>query len=551
MQNLLHGPNVLFYLRLYHQPAKAAPAKKLIEVLSYIKRYGGKIQSAGVVGFQGAIRFSSPVAYDALGLCLLKELGVYPTPWRAEGTSRMTEAFLAWTGHWQRRVLRLSIGSEVIFAWEEGSQPYYPPSWSSASRFNQLTAKEEANKYTAQEATNAAEELVECAMEVDEDEIENGQIVDEDNNNNTPSDPPGLQKIFQIKTGKNKGGCDAHQGDLRAWFSEAKEIAKAGLQAFSDASNGNKIAQETLKQFLGIDSSTPASDLEDTKSKSPLWLELIVWWLMTLIVRLLDVYDFLTGELNLDIGRPWLFCGSTWLEQKKRDDPSLTSSGDVKHTSQGNPLQIQNDPLYRDELWIKMEGKDVPSSWVPYWSSDLGTYIFDLDYAGKGYCTFTGNLATTPVSPPIVNLCPKSFTSTQMAQKLGGRRGNSARLQDLIPRSGTLFHELFHLVYGLYETPDASCMLIIDIPCSYDTNDSLDSLHTLLNALKSPNGVPKSLSLDEPDNTDQHYENVSKLTNLELVRENPETWVYFCVSYWYTLNQNVYFPNGKTGVSSG
>lgn len=74
------------------------------------------------------------------------------------------------------------------------------------------------------------------------------------------------------------------------------------------------------------------------------------------------------------------------------------------------------------------------------------------------------------------------------------------------------------------------------------TNSLQDDLDVIRDALRSPKKVPKTVDLEEPDDTENARENDDKLTNLDLIRQNPETWVFFCVSYWYTLNKKVYFP---------
>lgn len=79
-------------------------------------------------------------------------------------------------------------------------------------------------------------------------------------------------------------------------------------------------------------------------------------------------------------------------------------------------------------------------------------------------------------------------------------------------------------------------------------NRCTDAIASLLTALKTPDEVPAGTNLDEPTKTDDGLKNVDKMTNAELVRSNPETWVYLCVSYWYTLNKGYYFPDGGKGA---
>lgn len=67
-----------------------------------------------------------------------------------------------------------------------------------------------------------------------------------------------VEAIFKVKSGKNKGGCDAIQNTLQSWYQESIELAKAGLQCFEDAEDKgtirHKVASDNLKLFLDVNS---------------------------------------------------------------------------------------------------------------------------------------------------------------------------------------------------------------------------------------------------------------------------------------------------------
>lgn len=283
----------------------------------------------------------------------------------------------------------------------------------------------------------------------------------------SPTNPPTLQELFKVKTGKNKGGCDEdRQKILNSWFEEAKTLAETGLKAFADASKGNEIAIKTLQQWFSITSKTPQDELKEVRGK---WPDKIYQWKAETDIapaeHLEDLRDFYLGEMKLvrddePVGAPHLFCGSTWLQQKKRTDSSLDSEGDVKMDEKNSPLQIQDDPKYSDELWVwDKKGKKTPSDQEPYWSEDLKSYIFEVDYQDKGYCSFTGNGggAEYRTLPYTLEICAKSFTEKNLAAKLNSRGPDKHKLPQLLPRSGILFHESFHLVYT-WSSNDATCM---------------------------------------------------------------------------------------------
>lgn len=167
---------------------------------------------------------------------------------------------------------------------------------------------------------------------------------------------------------------------------------------------------------------------------------------------LLEVYQFFVAELYLAVGttqfKPWLFCGSGWTEQKKRTDISLDPDGEVKLDSNNQPLEIQHDPDYADELWDEEGAETIPTDLVPYWSRDLKKYLFEEDYQGKGYCAFTGHRAGTNyrTTPYTMDLC-SGASKRDAAHKLGGRTAALKPLMKVLPRSATFFHESFHLVH--------------------------------------------------------------------------------------------------------
>lgn len=80
-----------------------------------------------------------------------------------------------------------------------------------------------------------------------------------------------------------------------------------------------------------------------------------------------------------------------------------------------------------------------------------------------------------------------------------------------------------------------------------NANSDQDDLDVILKALESPKTIPKGTDFENPNHPGPYEHNKYSFTNVELVRQNPETWIYFCTAYWYTLNQKVHFPDGIKG----
>lgn len=78
----------------------------------------------------------------------------------------------------------------------------------------------------------------------------------------------GLSDIFLMKDMRTKGGCRLYQNVLSVWYREIKEMIDAGLKAFADAADGNKIAEHTLMRFLGISPTTSANERKIVECES-------------------------------------------------------------------------------------------------------------------------------------------------------------------------------------------------------------------------------------------------------------------------------------------
>jgi hypothetical protein len=120
-------------------------------------------------------------------------------------------------------------------------------------------------------------------------------------------------------------------------------------------------------------------------------------------------------------------------------------------------------------------------------STDLVDYIFDKRYTNtrKTYCGLTataGNFGATQMqSGTTVTLCPSSFSSNAFVNTLGN--GDTAptagaSIKTVLPKSATLFHELFHVTQGNAETPDASCKYKFIPPKSRKNADTITNQTT-------------------------------------------------------------------------
>ncbi|KAJ5413885.1 hypothetical protein N7509_000512 [Penicillium cosmopolitanum] len=304
--------------------------------------------------------------------------------------------------------------------------------------------------------------------------------------------------VFNVKQGSENGGCDSHLSVLTQWWTESQAMASAGISAFDDA-KGNadetktKNAKHALEKYLGINDDTDDADVDDIK----LLLEEVQW--------------FMAKKSPDSKDTPWLFCDSSWLEPKPRT---------LRIEECGEEVEIQDSQQYGSQL------QEAGS--VPYWSSDLKEYIIGHAYGEGGLCGASGELGVTQgtTASRTVTLCPRAFTRTDVQTDFGVD-AQGKKLSDVLSKSATLFHELFHLVIG-----------------NDDTIDATYKLGTIFKSVAKGYAVPAKSEWDGQANA---LKNSDRKTNAQLVRTNPETWVFFCADYWYTLHKNLYWDT--TGVS--
>ncbi|KAI9042402.1 uncharacterized protein KD926_005480 [Aspergillus affinis] len=309
----------------------------------------------------------------------------------------------------------------------------------------------------------------------------------------TPAHP--IASLFKVNLDDNQNaGCQSRSKTLTTWLSESKDLVEAGLKAFEHAASTSNdeygVAARYLKTYFNLSPGGPG----------------------TATGNLEKVQKFLKGTpLALD-ETPRMFCQDTWLKKLRRTDSAY--DGDSKHhlkkineDGSESEIPIEDVPDYRNMLWGQTEeGEVVSNGYVPYWSEDLKQYIFDSDYDGKTPCT-SGSVgaAQDQTRPSTITLCPAAFTNPEGSVTLGSKTPRNKVITDVLSRSVTFYHELFHLVLGSVDTPDTTYFW----------------------------EVMREL-LENPTKRDKTGDD----THQDLIRKNPETYAFFSVGYWYFLQEN-------------
>ncbi|PYH81857.1 hypothetical protein BO82DRAFT_414754 [Aspergillus uvarum CBS 121591] len=305
---------------------------------------------------------------------------------------------------------------------------------------------------------------------------------------------PALTTLFVVKDQTDdQGGCMSKIDTLQTWLTESRTLVASGLKAISDAQDSSATTYNVARRYLAAHFQADPSNADA---------------LATVQGYLTQVSDFLSGKTTLS-STPRLYCSDTWLTKLSRDDVAWDSDGDVVMQEDGGgvsaPIAIEDVDEYDSELWrTQKNGKVVATKNVPYWSADLKEYVFDVNYNGKTYCTSSAkNLGATQdqTIPSTITLCPSAFTKTAAVATLGAKTPAAGMaIGDILPRGATFYHELFHLVLGTAETPDLTYSWV-------DQQNRLKEATTI------------------PDGDDENYG--------QLVRRNPESYVFFSVGYWY------------------
>ncbi|KAJ5197157.1 hypothetical protein N7449_007636 [Penicillium cf. viridicatum] len=326
---------------------------------------------------------------------------------------------------------------------------------------------------------------------------------------------PTMDALFKLKKNEagsdtdSLGGCAKYLDKiLPRWLAETSDMVDAGLQVFTDAGSSTESPTRTVARnflqtyfYMKITETAKVKVVKDSIK----------------VVR-----KFLDGQVP-DSGTPHFYCGDTWLNKVSRSDLAWDSNGDdlMELDADGvtlHPATFEEVPDYQKFLFWTNPNTNMQETTglVPYWSPDLTSFLFDSDYDGQTYCApGNGGLGATQqtTQPNTMTFCPLAFEYDLNTEVLGENKPSSRMsITKVIPRSATLYHELIHLIVGTDKTQDYT----------YEWSK-------MQTALKKPNGTP---SKKEEEKTGKYWDGMKYQ---DIMRQNPETFVFFSVGYWYFL----------------
>ncbi|KAI1125538.1 hypothetical protein F5Y10DRAFT_267965 [Nemania abortiva] len=260
-----------------------------------------------------------------------------------------------------------------------------------------------------------------------------------------------LSDIFAIQPGTSFGGCDARANVLDNWHQEAIDSLDLAVAAIELRYNENSVLGEQVRQamfeFFKVPPMITQGNLKATAAR-----------ISKNIALVRDLFNGILTNINPD--NSFLFCDSNYLVQKDAaNDDALDYLGNPIIVN-GNPIKISAVPAY---------ARDLTGSDVPWWTGDHAPfkgYYFDTPDSGGRYCAST-NLGLTSALKALtqgqtmpqllrkdtqsVNICPYAFDRADRPDSYA--QGVAAimvgtSLEPVVPKSSTLIHEAFHVVFG-------------------------------------------------------------------------------------------------------
>ncbi|KAF4448369.1 hypothetical protein F53441_8177 [Fusarium austroafricanum] len=261
-----------------------------------------------------------------------------------------------------------------------------------------------------------------------------------------------VTEVFHVKSGTENGGCDGF--DVNMWFSDARFLLdltdKALLEAKKSYDDDFKDSQvlKYLDAFFRIDSKDDSSKatVEEMRAKVQAAIE-----------------DTEPGD-----DTPWIFCDSTFAQEKKWTDIALAPGTGVEHPDGKSIKEVYPEiyqEYYADREKAKRKEKSktkkmkLPSSFFPFWVDDIKQYR----YAEKSnYCSKANlkNLAGVDdnAQPNTITFCTKNWKKMKYKgiNALPDVIAEGVSMKDFTVESLTFLHEAFHFALENENTPDVA-----------------------------------------------------------------------------------------------
>ncbi|KAI2471680.1 hypothetical protein F4781DRAFT_90224 [Annulohypoxylon bovei var. microspora] len=272
-----------------------------------------------------------------------------------------------------------------------------------------------------------------------------------------------LDQLFVVQSGSTDSGCDMYfdqaskEGTLDEWLDEINYSLSTAIDIM-DLYNQDVRIRRAVSTFFGVRNQGKASTAAAATIQK----------ISDNLKRVQEFFSFEEIQSGPSAGQPiyplngdrYLFCGSNFLIHQSEDTQALDWQANEIIDDDGNPVTIVDVPGYAEAL-------DADADNDAWWSGDLtpvNGYYFST--TGGEYCD-TNNLGLTAAiqeleaditGQPTVRkqiesiiICDHSFTNDRPDSYSAGDALIVAgtNLATVVPKSATLLHEAFHLLFGV------------------------------------------------------------------------------------------------------
>ncbi|KAI1358578.1 hypothetical protein F5Y08DRAFT_350636 [Xylaria arbuscula] len=255
-----------------------------------------------------------------------------------------------------------------------------------------------------------------------------------------------LNNLVTIKDGEANGGCDSYRVELDNWYEEARqslESALAGIADYNENTPDGLRVRKAMYHWFRIPMTIKKDGLK----------QLVI----DVAKRLSQVADWLDGKMvDIPQDKTLLFCNSDFLVQKD-------ANKDEARDYQGKIIKKDDKDVLINQIAAYA---DVLGGNIPWWSgqyTDVNGYYFTSPKSGGKYCAsealgltatlmeLTNDGVTIPGQQvQTIVICPYAF-NTPLPRSYSDAVAMidvGSSLATVVPRSATLLHEAFHVVFG-------------------------------------------------------------------------------------------------------
>lgn len=290
---------------------------------------------------------------------------------------------------------------------------------------------------------------------------------------------PKTTNLFSVGTAATPGNCLSDTSTIDGWLEESVDLHNAATSVFAYWQSSSA-CRYLLAAWLGV---------QFTQSNG-VWSVAIssLANFNTIESRMSAVSVFLNGggvSSPVTNAPPWIFCGGGFANYQPWGQPAMDHAGQYIPNGYASDGVTVTSYLTVQEAFPSLFAQYTPSApWLPYWITALNGYYFDKKEICSSQTTqryaSTTTRGYTPQNQYVavsswdrnVFFCPRAFSPTTVANpstahSIAGLATAvstdmyptspfpQTALDQYIPLSGTMYHELYHITDSAQTSNDA------------------------------------------------------------------------------------------------